>query len=56
MIECYHDSMKLKEMIQNYIPFNEQEVKDKGFILQAMEVHEDLLHRSNPFMHFSSSC
>ena len=48
--------MKLKEMIQNYIPFNEQEAKDKDFILQAMEVHEDLLHRSNPFMHFSSSC
>lgn len=56
MIECYHDSMKLKEMIQNYIPFNEQEAKDKDFILQAMDVHEDLLHRSNPFMHFSSSC
>lgn len=48
--------MKLKEQIQNYLPFNEQEAKDKAFILKAMEMHSDLLYRENPFMHFSSSC
>ena len=48
--------MNLKEQIQNYIPFNEQEAKDQTFILKAMEFHSNLLFRENPFMHFTSSC
>lgn len=44
----------LAEKIKNYIPFNEQEEKDKEVLLKSL-LHEDILTRNNPFMHFSAS-
>ena len=55
-MECYHNPMELKTMIERYLPLNEQEEKDKHFILKAMEIHDNLLERKNRFMHFSASC
>ena len=39
--------MNLKEEIQDYIPFNEQEKKDKEIILKAMDDFSDILLREN---------
>ena len=47
--------MNLKEEIQDYIPFNEQEEKDKEIILKAMDDFSDILLRENEYIHFTSS-
>ena len=47
--------MKLKEQIENYIPYNEQELKDKEYFLKFIDTFEDVLTRDNLFGHFSSS-
>lgn len=47
--------MDLKEQIQGYIPFNEQEEKDKEYFLKFIDTFEDVLTRDNIFGHFSSS-
>lgn len=47
--------MNLKKEIMNYIPVNEQEEKDKEFILKAMDSYDDILTRENEVMHFTSS-
>lgn len=46
---------KLKEMIKQYIPYNEQEEKDKSFMLEFMEKYEDVLTRNNRIAHFTAS-
>lgn len=45
----------LKESIENYIPYNEQEEKDKNYILEFMDSFDDVLSRKNIFGHFSAS-
>jgi len=45
----------LREMIEKYVPFNEQEERDKEVILEAINTFKDVLTRNNKFMHFSSS-
>lgn len=47
--------MKLKEQIENYQPYNEQEEKDKQTILKYMDTFEDVLTRNNEFGHFTAS-
>ena len=47
--------MNLKEQIKEYIPYDEQEEKDKEQILEFMDVFEDVLTRNNKIGHFSSS-
>ncbi len=47
--------MNLKEEIKNYIPVNEQEEKDKEFILKSFEDFNDILTRENEYIHFTSS-
>lgn len=47
--------MNLKEQIENYKPYNEQEEKDKQTILQYMENFDDVLTRNNEFGHFTAS-
>ena len=47
--------MNLKEQIQNFIPFNEQEEKDKESYLKFIDTFEDVLTRENIFGHFSAS-
>ena len=47
--------MKLKEMIENYKPYNEQEENDKKIMLKYIDSFDDVLTRNNEFGHFTSS-
>ena len=47
--------MNLKEKIENYKPFNEQEENDKEQMLKFIDNFDDVLTRNNTFGHFSSS-
>jgi|LSQX01.3.fsa_nt_gb 8-oxo-dGTP pyrophosphatase MutT (NUDIX family) len=47
--------MKLKDQLEQYIPFDEQEAKDKEYFLEWLNTFQDVLTRENVFGHFSSS-
>lgn len=47
--------MELREKIEKYVPYNEQEEKDKNTILKYMDTFEDTLTRNNEFRHFTAS-
>ena len=47
--------MSLKEMIENYIPCDEQEEKDKEQMLYFIDNFDDVLTRNNTIGHFSAS-
>lgn len=47
--------MKLRDAIMRYIPYNEQEEKDKGVMLKYVDAFDDVLERKNEFAHFSAS-
>ncbi len=47
--------MDLKEEIEKYKPFNEQEEKDKEIMLRYINTFEDVLTRGNEFGHFTAS-
>lgn len=47
--------MNLKEEIENYRPYNEQEEKDKQMMLQYLNTFDDVLTRKNEFGHFTAS-
>jgi len=47
--------MKLKKEIEQFNPFNEQEVQDKKYFIKCLETFDNLLTRKNDFAHFSSS-
>jgi 8-oxo-dGTP pyrophosphatase MutT (NUDIX family) len=47
--------MNLKEQVENFVPYNEQEEKDKQLILKYMDTFDDVLTRSNETAHFTSS-
>lgn len=47
--------MNLKEQIENYIPYNEQEEKDKQTMLKYINTFDDVLTRNNEFGHFTAS-
>ena len=47
--------MNLKEQIENYIPFNEQEEVDKEYFLKFLDSFDDVLTRENWFGHFTAS-
>ena len=47
--------MNLKEQIEKYQPYNEQEEKDKQTILKYMNTFDDVLTRKNKFGHFTAS-
>jgi len=47
--------MNLKQEIKNYIPFNEQEQKDKEQFLKFIDTFDNILVRENVFGHFSAS-
>ena len=47
--------MDLRQKIENYIPFNEQEEKDKEQFLKFIDTFDDVLTRDNIFGHFSAS-
>lgn len=45
----------LKEKIENYIPYNEQEEKDKKVMLDYIKNFDNILTRENEFAHFTAS-
>ena len=47
--------MNLKEQIENYKPYNEQEEKDKEMMLKYINTFDDVLTRNNEFGHFTAS-
>ena len=47
--------MTLKEQIENYKPYNEQEEKDKQTMLRYINTFDDVLTRNNEFGHFTAS-
>ena len=49
------DIKDLKEQIENYKPYNEQEEKDKEIILKYINSFDDVLTRNNEFGHFTAS-
>lgn len=47
--------MNLKEQIENYIPFDDVEEKNKEYLLKWIDTFKDVLTRKNEFGHFASS-
>lgn len=47
--------MKLRDVVSKYVPYNEQETKDKETILKYIDTFDDVLTRNNEFVHFTSS-
>ncbi len=47
--------MKLKEQIEKYVPYDEQEERDKEQMLKFINSFDDVLTRNNIFGHFSAS-
>ena len=47
--------MKLQDYLLNYKPFNEQESKDKDYMLKWIASYDDVLTRNNIFGHFTAS-
>lgn len=47
--------MTLKEQIEKYNPFDEQEKNDKEYFLKFINTFDDTLTRNNMFGHFSAS-
>ena len=46
---------ELKELFENYIPYNQQEQADRQLILQAFSSFLNLLTRENPIIHLCAS-
>ena len=47
--------LNLKEQIEKYIPYNEQEKSDKEIMLKSLEIFDDMLTRENKICHFTAS-
>ncbi len=47
--------MKIKEEIEKYIPYNEQEINDKALMLEYINTFDDILTRKNKMCHFTAS-
>jgi 8-oxo-dGTP pyrophosphatase MutT (NUDIX family) len=47
--------MSLREKIEKYVPYDEQEERDKEQILKFMDTYSDVLTRDNVMGHFSAS-
>lgn len=46
---------ELKQKIENYLPYNEQEEVDKRIMLKYIEDFDDVLTRNNEYGHFTSA-
>lgn len=47
--------MEIKEQIEKYIPYNEQERSDKELMLEYINTFDDVLTRENKMCHFTAS-
>ena len=50
-----NNSKNLREQIENYIPYNEQEENDKEMMLKYIDTFPDVLTRENKMCHFTAS-
>lgn len=48
--------MDLRRKIENYLPFNSEEEKDKEIMIKYINTFDDVLTRNNEIGHFTSSC
>jgi len=48
--------MNLRIKIENYLPFNSEEEKDKEIMIKYINTFDDVLTRNNEIGHFTSSC
>ena len=48
--------MNLRKEIENYLPYNNEEEKDKEVMLKYLDTFNDVLTRNNEIGHFTSSC
>lgn len=48
--------MNIIEQVKNYKPYNEQEIKDKEYILYQLLNCKDIFYRENLDQHMTSSC
>ena len=46
--------MELRDKIEKYQPYNEQEEKDKQTMLKYIDTFDDVLTRNNEFGHFTA--
>ena len=49
------DKMNLAEKLEAYVPFNEQEEKDKEFILHCLKHQDHIFTRENKMVHMTAS-
>ena len=49
------NEMNLKEQIENYVPYNEQEKNDKEMMIEYMNTFSDVFTRENKMCHFTAS-
>ncbi len=47
--------MDIKEVIKNYVSYNEQEQQDKKMVLKYLNLFDDVLTRENDIVHFTCS-
>lgn len=47
--------MDILNKIRNYVPYNEQEERDKEVLIDALKKNDDIFLRSNKVMHFTAS-
>jgi ADP-ribose pyrophosphatase YjhB (NUDIX family) len=47
--------MEIEKAIRDYIPFNEQEEKDKALILEALKTEKNIFSRTNALAHMTAS-
>lgn len=47
--------MNYKEQLESYVPYNEQEEKDKSIMLKYIDMFDNILTRDNEFGHFTAS-
>ena len=46
---------EIKKLIENYVPYNEQEESDKAQMIKFIDSNEDILTRDNIFGHLTAS-
>ena len=47
--------MTLMEQLSAYIPYNEQEARDRALLLECLRREPDVMTRQNPLAHFTAS-
>ena len=48
--------MNIRKEIENYLPYNCEEEKDKEIIIKYMDTFDDVITRNNEIGHLTSSC